>query len=402
MYKTNLVGLGLGDINGLSTHDSAFFTAGSSNIKQEFYQYQIAEVISSDLFPDKPENVGRIKFRAIHNPGQNDSSLSFAFPLNPYYRMYPLVGEIVVIVDFDGRYYWSDILNLLNTVNNNLQTNVSDKNINTENQGDVNDYKEVQTSGIPNSENNSSLDEGNIFRKKRLKVGTLIPNAGDVIIEGRFANSIRLGKSETDSPNIKMSVRDLLESYSTDIENIDNDSCIFITTDEILNFTPISIPISTENNPPEEYNGKQILIVSDRLIFGSKLNEILLFSNKTISLSSNDNFSVDSGKKIVTHTVENTELNTKSQFIVKSDKETKLQALKVHVGSLNCTEPLVLGNKWKQIMIELIDAILQETHPTGTGPSGPPINSNTFIKIKNKISSNEQLSDDNFTTKRNV
>lgn len=39
----------------------------------------------------------------------------------------------------------------------------------------------------------------------------------------------------------------------------------------------------------------------------------------------------------------------------------------------------------KTILTDLIDAILQETHPTGTGPSGPPINAAAYTAIKQRL-----------------
>lgn len=48
-------------------------------------------------------------------------------------------------------------------------------------------------------------------------------------------------------------------------------------------------------------------------------------------------------------------------------------------------QPAVVGNDWKKIMEQLIEAITQLTVPTGVGPSGTPINSAAFIKVKNQL-----------------
>lgn len=417
-FKKPGAGLGLGgQQNALSTFQSTVLTSKTYS-DSEYYQFEQAEVMQIDLNPEKPENVGRIQIRPVSKTGSDVDSLSWAFPLVPYYRMYPVIGETVVIVDFEGRYYWLSILNSLNMLNNNLQTNISERNFKSSDIGNSTDYRESQAFGLPSNETEKDGSPGETFKNQRMKVGILSPNEGDTIIEGRYCNSIRLGNNpETNTPNIKISVRDLLENLSIDNENLDEDSCIFITTDEILTFNPIGIPISDINNPPNEYSGKQILITSDRLVFGAKLSEILMFSNKTISLASSDNFSVDTNTKIITNSASNTEFNTQEklittskkntellsneQVLIQSDKETKIKALKVMIGKMDANEPLVLGNKWKDIMIELLDAILQLTVPTGTGPSGPPINSQSFIRIKNSISSKNQLSDDNFTAKKN-
>jgi hypothetical protein len=418
-YKKGVNGLGLGTLGGLSTYNSSIMTTKSFG-QSEYHQFENAEVMAIDLNPEKPENVGRVQFRFISQSGIDSDSLSWAFPLVPYYRMYPVIGELVVIADFNGRYYWLSILNVLNTVNNNLQSNITERNIKTQTQGDVNQYKESQASGIPTDENEKSGSPGETFINKRLKIGILSPNEGDTIIEGRYANSIRLGNNpESNLPNIKISVRDLLDDFAIDKEDLDKHSCIFITTDEILTFNPIGIPISDVNNPPSEYNGKQIYITSDRLIFSAKLNEILMFSNKLISFASLDNFSVDTDKKIITNSKDNTEINTqqmllttsvkntqinsKEQFLVQADKEVKIKALKVMIGTIDANEPLVLGNKWKEAMLTLIDIVMNHKHPTGTGISGPLLvpDKTSLIDLKTSVSNKEQLSDDNFTTKKN-
>lgn len=39
----------------------------------------------------------------------------------------------------------------------------------------------------------------------------------------------------------------------------------------------------------------------------------------------------------------------------------------------------------KTILVDLLNAIMAETHPTGVGPSGPPINVSQYISIKTRI-----------------
>lgn len=381
-------GLGLGDSR------ESLMTGQSSRLiskifgQNEYFQWQKAEVIEVDLNPDLPEFVGRIKFRLYSEKGKTEEALQYALPLMPYIRSYPVIHEIVAITEFDGKFYWLSTLNTLGLLNNNTQPNLTAVN-SIQNDNTVNDYKTSQANGIPKSSAENEISYGENFKSNRFAVGPLSPEEGDLIFEGRFGQSIRLGNNrETNLPNIKISVRDLLEEYQIDKENLDDDSCIFITSDEMLSFTPIGVPISDVNNPPNEYNGKQIMITSDRLIFGAKLNEILMFSNKTISFASNDNFSVDTNK----------------QFMLKAEQEAKFQALKIMIGNWNANEPLVLGNKWKDMMLLLIDILLNHIHPTGTGPSGPmmPPQQSDLRNLKSDVQNKKQLSDDNFTTKKNT
>jgi hypothetical protein len=58
------------------------------------------------------------------------------------------------------------------------------------------------------------------------------------------------------------------------------------------------------------------------------------------------------------------------------------KTVEVGTGGL---QPAVVGDDWKKIMEELIDAILAQTHPTGVGPSGTPINAAAFNAVKSKL-----------------
>ena len=65
--------------------------------------------------------------------------------------------------------------------------------------------------------------------------------------------------------------------------------------------------------PPNTYEGKQVIINSDRLLFNAKKDSILLFSNEAIGFSTNGSFNFDTGDNI-----------NKNKFIVNSPNKTKL------------------------------------------------------------------------------
>jgi hypothetical protein len=94
--------------------------------------------------------------------------------------------------------------------------------------------------------------------------------------------------------------------------------------------------------------------------------------------------------------------------------ETKILSLKTYIGKQD-VENLVIGQKWKEMMLAVLDLMIQfnqkdmkHIHPTGTGPSGPPIDPSPYTtydsglnKWKSSVNAEDQLSDDNFTTKKN-
>lgn len=47
--------------------------------------------------------------------------------------------------------------------------------------------------------------------------------------------------------------------------------------------------------PPAEYAGKQVLISSDRILFNARNDSVFLFSDKSVGISTNGTFNVDTG-----------------------------------------------------------------------------------------------------------
>jgi hypothetical protein len=45
-------------------------------------------------------------------------------------------------------------------------------------------------------------------------------------------------------------------------------------------------------------------------------------------------------------------------------------------------EKSILGETLKGVLDKILDTVVAHTHPTGVGPSGPPINSADFSAIK--------------------
>ncbi len=129
---------------------------------------------------------------------------------------------------------------------------------------------------------------------------------------------------------------------------------------------------------PNTYQGKQVIINSDRLLFNAKTDSILMFSDKAISLSTNGNIHFDTG---------NTNNNN---FIV--------NAPNIYLGleyddSLP-KEPAVKGNSLEELLNELLDVIqnlwdatLYEVSYTESGTyTGPnPLNRGVERRIERQI-----------------
>ena len=97
---------------------------------------------------------------------------------------------------------------------------------------------------------------------------------------------------------------------------------------------------------------------------------VFLFSDKSVGISTNGTFNVDTGE------------------------DTIINSPAVYLG-LGAEEKMVLGDTLVALIEELCDALSKETHPTPNGPSGTPINAASYSAIKSKAKN--ILSAQNFT-----
>ena len=315
----------------------------------EFYELEPMEVVavhldaSKSYFPQKKDGgpdysfLGGIKGRFVNSElGKNIDSLFDYKPLNPNFQSTPVVGEIVIGVKYlDQRFYTTQI-NLFGNPNFNTQHGIS-----------VGKKKDTLTStegitDLPNSDDRG-IETGHYF-KRADDARRLLPNEGDVIIEGRFGNSIRIGSDirneNEDSPNMIISVGHTIEG-DTKVpieEKIDTDgSSIYMTTNQELKPT-----LGAESKLiPSPYDGKQIFLNSDRIILNTKEGGDILFS-------SNKNVGVSAVGEVV------------------------IEAPTTKIGGVDATEPIVLGDtlesKLNDILTLIETGLLAPTGPVVVGP----------------------------------
>tara|TARA_Y100001937_G_scaffold98199_1_gene133916 strand:+ start:3402 stop:4532 length:1131 start_codon:yes stop_codon:yes gene_type:complete len=315
----------------------------------EFYELEPMEVVavhldaSKSYFPQKKDGgpdysfLGGVKGRFVNSElGKNIDSLFDYKPLNPNFQSTPVVGEIVIGVKYlDQRFYTTQI-NLFGNPNFNTQHGIS-----------VGKKKDTLTStegitDLPNSDDRG-IETGHYF-KRTDDARRLLPNEGDVIIEGRFGNSIRIGSDirneNEDSPNMIISVGHTIEG-DTKVpieEKIDTDgSSIYMTTNQELKPT-----LGAESKLiPSPYDGKQIFLNSDRIILNTKEGGDILFS-------SNKNVGVSAVGEVV------------------------IEAPTTKIGGVDATEPIVLGDtlesKLNDILTLIETGLLAPTGPVVVGP----------------------------------
>ena len=412
--------------------------AGTAVPDENFFELEEAEVMQVVLNPGDPgyklgTDVGKIKARYINseqNVHQND--LKWAWPMSTNFRCYPIVGEIVVMAEYLGKRYYMYTINKRNSVNNNLYPGLSMNRLSgLSSKGNSKEYQSNSAAG-----GGSKLPTADIISKvyKSFKPSmTILPTKvkqGDVVIDGKFGQSIRMSAAGTkdeqySSPAMYFRVGQRLSSDDPTgflskmgfgkplTENINDDgTSLYMTTNEKIMLvsatakdtsnsvhsvswkTPVK---GTSVTVPNFWEGKQIILNSDRLIFNSRNNEMVFSSLGCTYFCTSQWFISDSMKGHV--------FNSKGQTVVRNTKNTIINSPKIFLGVKDEAKPkliegklehLVLGETLKGILEDLIDAITKAQYINGAGPASlNPANLPKFMGIKNKLK--KILSKQNFT-----
>jgi hypothetical protein len=327
--------------------------------------------------------MGGILFEELNNPATSAiETLSFALPLYSNIKFLPLVNEIVYIINLPNpsaqrnvsggkQYYYFQTINIWNSIHHNaLPNSLANEPTNAQKYESTEAGVEIQA--------DISIDDINLGLtfKERNGIRNLQPYEGDILIEGRWGNTIRFGSTVNNSnpPNpwsnngingepiiiIKNGQTETGDDpWVTQVENINTDkSSIYLTSNQKIPIEGAAINYKSYDTPPEspnEYVGEQVLINSGRLFFNSKKDSILLSAQKSINLNTNDSVNIDSKNKFVVDTRE------------------------VYLGSKDATEPIILGNKFLADFQKLLTNMISLTSALGTVGTPIPYTPNTAV-----------------------
>jgi len=364
---------------GLSSLNS---TPTPNTIQQEIIPVRVKFVsLNGDDYPltwkkyGEYLGMGGILYEEIDNPGnQTLESLSFAKPLYSNIKFLPIVNEIVYIISMPNpntqenpssgkQFYYFQSINIWNSIHHNaLPNTLANDSTNAQKYESTEAGVEIQ-SDVPI--NNINL--GLTFQE-RVGIRSLQPYEGDVLIEGRWGNTIRFGSTVNNSspPNpwsdsgVNGEPITIIKNGQTEtqddpwipqVENINTDkSSIYLTSNQQIPIKGASTNYSSYDSPPEDLNefvGEQVLINSGRLVFNAKNDSILLGANTSINLNTQDTVNIDSKNKFIVNTKE------------------------IYLGSKNATEPVILGDKFLQDFQKLLTNVITLTSALGT--VGTPI-----------------------------
>ena len=289
--------------------------------------------------------LGTIEYENVIKPNLINP-LPTAKPLYGNIKNYPLINEIVYILSLPSTLigqltsntisYYVNTVALWNHPHHNAYPSNSNEKPSTQQKG-YNQTELGNTSKITDQTLEISL--GNTF-VERSNIHPLLPFEGDVIYEGRWGNSIRIGSTVKNSPNTWSSIgtngdpililrngqgKQTEEGWLPVVENINNDeSSIYLTSTQNIPLKIDNINYNSYTNytpqTPDKYTGKQVIVNSGRLVFNSNTDHILLSSALTIGFNSVKGFNFD----------------TKANFVV--------DAPSIKLGSKDATQSMIKGD----------------------------------------------------------
>ena len=223
-------------------------------------------------------NYGEIKFES-----ENDNKGGNALPLFPNISIYPIAGERVLIIDGKDA----------------IQANFDEPSLFSNVDGGVYFYVSILPiwSNPSINANVESVEITNDFPNSLVQTLKPLQNMpGDVLFQGRFGNSIRLGNTNRLYSNSWSSsgevgnpitiINNGQSPTSTNTENLTHDlSSLYLTSyQQLSNLSLVnenfkSYTNSTKPITPSQYNNPQIILNSDRIILNAK-NDSVLISGK--------------------------------------------------------------------------------------------------------------------------
>tara|TARA_R110000772_G_scaffold183185_5_gene294390 strand:+ start:682 stop:1956 length:1275 start_codon:yes stop_codon:yes gene_type:complete len=337
--------------------------------------------------------IGTILYE-VENFGGGETT--FAKPLFPQQSSFPLINELVVLIELPNNdignnlgsknFYYINSISLWNHPHHNAYPNSFDPSIDAQSQ----DYQQVEGGSVRRVSDNSTDIELNSPSNpsqntfiERTSIHPLLSFPGDVLYEGRWGNSLRFGstaKSSSGYSNNWSSTGNngnpivvLRNGQSEDIsdegwipitENINTDlSSIYLTSTQKLPidrkwvdrfniFTPTSKPITLSS-----YSQPQILMNSSRIVLNANTDSILISGEKSFNVSVGGYSNINS-------------------------KNLYIDSQNVRLGNSNATESLLLGDTTIALFDQLLQTLLNLTsvlesdmiYPGGVAAPNAPLN----------------------------
>ena len=214
-------------------------------IKASQYDYHESEAFEvTEVILNEPLNRGSVRGTFINNPNQE---VDVVKPLMPNIVAVPVIGEHVVVIEYNGQHFYTSIINRKGSINENSIPGASG-------------------GYVKNTKYGEKFERTNV---KPLEIGE-----GCVLFEGRTGQSVHFD-SHHNVPSIK--IRTNIDTGEGDFttENIDtDDSSIYLTSDGLRG----------KSFEGKKIEGKNIIIKSDNIFISGKTVNINSESGQTIKM----------------------------------------------------------------------------------------------------------------------
>ena len=318
--------------------------------------------------------IGTVFFLDYNNAKNTDPKIEdslfdicdIAKPLFPNYSYYPLLGELIYIVDLPSpasqitpsstQKYYLTPMNLWGESQVNSQTA------------------------------NSKAPLGKYFIEDP-SVRNLLNYEGDHIVQGRKGNSIRFGSTMRVASNRNEWSDIGIEGYPITIianghaydktkdyylESINNEaSSIYLTSNQRIPLkVEVKDPINPITLPPSltDYVDSQAIINADRVVINAKKDDVMLFASTNIEISTNNIINLNAGKSV--------HINVKESNPSLSIGPNPKIILGTKYDDTPAFEPVLLGNQTTNFLLTLLtalDSFALALTATSTNAEGSPL-----------------------------
>ena len=377
-------------------------TKGQSNevfdaierVNQKMIYARVTDIILNDQHPKFREfggwsSIGTIFYEKVEVADNNISSVTSALPLIPYLKNYPLVNEFVLLFLLPTKgvseqsnitsYFYLNPISIWNNQHLNAFPNLNTSTTQDSEQKSYQAIEDGQTRKSSTEEVNYSYNSpliGGTF-EERSNIHPLLAFAGDIITEGRWGNSIRLGSTALTSDGIYNNnwssngsngnpitiIRNGQPSDSSDtgftpiIEDINKDlSSLYLTSNQKIPLNPsVNSNPSIKESPSTvgSYVGSQVILNSNRLVFNSNTDSILLSSKKSISIAA---------------------ISTVGIFSQQGDVVLQSSKNLVRLGDARANQSVILGDNFLSELTSLLKKLQFLTNSLSVDPMIPTSN----------------------------
>jgi hypothetical protein len=281
--------------------------------------------------------IGSIIYQDILTPVDKEATLPPAFPLTNGVKQYPLVNEIVLIItgptpDFQENK--SEVLSYYSSV--------------------VNIWGSPHHNALPTQGVDFEFPIGKDIPELK-DINPLYPFPGDVLVEGRQGQSIRMGGYKSDKnpftgtvnngkPFTIISNGQIKTKNGIDpiVEDVNKDAnSIYMMSDHIVSITPATRKQVTYDVLPQasgQYLGNQIVLNGGRITINAKEESALISAKEAIGLNART-------------------LNFDATDYICIDGKTILLGEKARTAPLILRQPVIRGLAMQNWVNELLDAL---------------------------------------------